>query len=261
MKEYRNIIEIDKERCNGCGQCVLDCAEGAIAIIDGKATVVSESYCDGLGACLSGCPQNALTIVRREAPPFDEEAALRHVARQKEQAAASGTSCTCSSEAPAPERLGCGCSGTVVQEFAPHPLREITSRQEKAEAPGGMAVFTEARRTWPVKLRLVPPTAPFLKGADLLLAADCAPAASSRFHELAAGRVVLIACPKFEDNGELRERLSALFAAAHPASVTVMRMEVPCCRGLASVCREVAEAHAVPVREVIVGRDGSPTAS
>ena len=242
MKEYRKIIQIDRERCNGCGQCVLDCAEGAIAIIDGKATVVSDSYCDGLGACLSGCPQNALTIVRREADSFDEEAAMRHVARLKEAAA--------SAAAPAGHgRLGCGCAGSVVQEFAP-----------RREAAGSMAAgqFSEARRTWPVKLRLVPPSAPFLKGADIVLAADCAPAASSRFHAIASGKSVLIACPKFEDNQELRERLTALFAAAQPASVTVIRMEVPCCRGLAAVCHEAAAACGAvfPLEAIVMGRDG-----
>ena len=244
MKEYRNIIEIDRERCNGCGQCVLDCAEGAIAIIDGKATVVSDSYCDGLGACLSGCPQNALAIVRREAVPFDEEAAMRHVARQKEERRQQLFQPLGKHEPHG--TLGCGCSGATVQEFAPRKRQE-----SKAAGPVG-----ERRQTWPVKLRLVPPSAPFLKGADILLAADCSAPASARFCEIASGKVVLIACPKFEDNQEMRARLVALFTEARPASVTVLRMEVPCCRGIAAVCHEAAEECGISVRELFMGRRG-----
>ena len=244
MKEYRNIIEIDRERCNGCGQCVLDCAEGAIAIIDGKATVVSDSYCDGLGACLSGCPQNALAIVRREAVPFDEEAAMRHVARQKEERRQQLFQPLGKHEPHG--TLGCGCSGATVQEFAPRKRQE-----SKAAGPVG-----ERRQTWPVKLRLVPPSAPFLKGADILLAADCSAPASARFCEIASGKVVLIACTKFEDNQEMRARLVALFTEARPASVTVLRMEVPCCRGIAAVCHEAAEECGISVRELVMGRNG-----
>ena len=244
MKEYRNIIEIDRERCNGCGQCVLDCAEGAIAIIDGKATVVSDSYCDGLGACLSGCPQNALAIVRREAVPFDEEAAMRHVARQKEERRQQLFQPLGKHEPHG--TLGCGCSGATVQEFAPRKRQE-----SKAAGPVG-----ERRQTWPVKLRLVPPSAPFLKGADILLAADCSAPASARFCEIASGKVVLIACPKFEDNQEMRARLVALVTEARPASVTVLRMEVPCCRGIAAVCHEAAELCDISVRELVMGRNG-----
>lgn len=244
MKEYRNIIEIDRDRCNGCGQCVLDCAEGAIAIIDGKAAVVSDSYCDGLGACLSGCPQNALAIVRREAAPFDEEAAMRHVARQKEARRQQLFQPLGKQEPHG--TLGCGCSGTTVHEFAPR-------KPQGNEAAGPVG---ERRQTWPVKLRLVPPSAPFLKGADILLAADCSAPASARFHEIASGKVVLIACPKFEDNQEMRARLVALFTEARPSSVTALRMEVPCCRGIAAVCREAAGECGIPVHELVMGRDG-----
>ena len=241
MKLFRNIIEIDRDRCNGCGQCVLDCAEGAIAIIDGKATVVSDSYCDGLGACLSGCPQGALSIVQREAAPFDEEAALRHAASSRTEA-----------RADAPK----GCPGSAVRTFPErHSGNASGNTPAFGTAPGAPDPFAGAR-SWPVKLRLAPPSAPFLRNADLLVAADCSAAASPRFHELAAGKVVLIACPKFEEG--VRERLTELCRVARPASLTVLRMEVPCCRGLVAACRDAASdcGDAFPVHERIMGCDG-----
>ena len=291
MKTFRNILEIDRDRCNGCGRCVLDCAEGAIAIIDGKAAVVSDSYCDGLGACLSGCPQGALSIVRREAAPFDEEAALRHAA---------------SSRAEARPDASKGCPGSAVRTFPGQPSGNVSGNDPAsgavpafgdspasgpmttcddssnasfgvssapgratgrpsglnfgaapASGPGALAsgLFAGAR-SWPVKLRLAPPSAPFLRNADLLVAADCSAAASPRFHELAAGKVVLIACPKFEEG--VRERLTELCRVARPASLTVLRMEVPCCRGLVAACRDAASdcGDAFPVHERIMGCDG-----
>ena len=291
MKTFRNIIEIDRDRCNGCGRCVLDCAEGAIAIIDGKAAVVSDSYCDGLGACLSGCPQGALSIVRREAAPFDEEAALRHAASSRAEA-----------RPDAPK----GCPGSAVRTFPGRPSGNVSGNDPAsgavpafgvspasgpmttcddssnasfgvspapgratgrpfgrnfgaapASGPGALAsgLFAGAR-SWPVKLRLAPPSAPFLRNADLLVAADCSAAASPRFHELAAGKVVLIACPKFEEG--VRERLTELCRVARPASLTVLRMEVPCCRGLVAACRDAASdcGDAFSVHERIMGCDG-----
>ena len=291
MKTFRNIIEIDRDRCNGCGRCVLDCAEGAIAIIDGKAAVVSDSYCDGLGACLSGCPQGALSIVRREAAPFDEEAALRHAASSRAEArpdAPKGCpgsavrtfpgqpSGTVSGHDPAsgavPAFGGSPASGPMTKcddspnasfGVSPAPGR-ATGRPSglnfgaaPASGPGALAsgLFAGAR-SWPVKLRLAPPSAPFLRNADLLVAADCSAAASPRFHELAAGKVVLIACPKFEEG--VRERLTELCRVARPASLTVLRMEVPCCRGLVAACRDAASdcGDAFPVHERIMGCDG-----
>ncbi len=264
-REVRNIIKIDRDLCTGCGQCVLDCAEGAIAIVDGKATVVSESYCDGLGACLSGCPQDALTIEQREADPFDEEAAMAHVARTKEKV---GSSCPGSAafEAgraePAKAEPGFvfpmqgafaakphGCPGSAVRDFgAGEP-----NMPQAASAGQGMR-----RLTWPVKLRLVPPQAPFLANAHILLAADCAPAASALFHQEAHGRVVLIACPKFEDGDAMKDKLVSLLRCAQPASVTVIRMEVPCCRGIAAICREACADCGMEDRfaEKVFGCDG-----
>ncbi len=264
-REVRNIIKIDRDLCTGCGQCVLDCAEGAIAIVDGKATVVSESYCDGLGACLSGCPQDALTIEQREADPFDEEAAMAHVARTKGKDSASCPGSTASearpSAAPGQGQPGFvfpmqgaagklhGCPGSAVRDFA----SQGPGMAQAQSAGQGMR-----RLTWPVKLRLVPPQAPFLANAHILLAADCAPAASTLFHQEAHGKVVLIACPKFEDGEAIKDKLVSILRCAKPASVTVIRMEVPCCRGIAAICREACAACGMEdrVTEKVFGCDG-----
>lgn len=209
----RKIIEIDEERCNGCGQCVLDCAEGAIAIVDGKAKVIADHFCDGLGACLQGCPQDALHIVEREADPFDPAAVEAHLHAKGMPAAPHASSLPGAALPP----LACGCPGSAARSFAEGP------------AGGGH---------WPVKLRLVPAHAPFLDNAHLLLAADCAPAVFPGFHTLAQGKVVLTLCPKFEDNAAMLQKLADICANRHPQSLTALRMEVPCCKGLESMARE-----------------------
>lgn len=266
-KRIRDIIEINEELCNGCGQCILDCAEGAIALVDGKARVIADKYCDGLGVCLSGCPTGALRIIRREADAYDEEAVEKHLAGQgrtlhKEHGGHdAGQSCGSSPEGT----LGQGCKGTMPQIFAP-----LTGTAAGASGSGGCPGSVagklaggggQANTHWPLKLRLMPLAAPFLRGADILLAADCAAFAAPDFHRLKEGRVVLIACPKFEGMEALAERLEAVFRLSKPASCTVARMEVPCCQGLIRACRAAAKASGenVPVRELVITRRGETT--
>jgi len=212
----RQIIRIDEDKCTGCGQCVPACAEGALKIVGGKARLVGEIYCDGLGACLGECPEGALAIEEREAAPFDEEAVARHLARRGTDAA-----------------LPCGCPGTSVRTFTAEatPTREASTASHLSH--------------WPVQLRLVPPGAPFLRGAEILVCADCVPVAMPDFHAHLAGRVVLVGCPKLDDLDHYRDKLRAIFAEARPKSIVVLRMEVPCCSGLAHVVEEARQA-AVP---------------
>jgi ferredoxin len=261
----RKIVEIDEELCDGCGQCILSCAEGAIEIVDGKARIKAERYCDGLGACLGECPQGALKVIEREADPFDEEAVHAMLARDKAR----------TEEAPAREPrhapLGCGCPGSAMTTFAPR------SGARKAAAAGGCACMggpepegeaqdrPESELThWPVQIRLVPPHAPFLKNADLLIAADCAPVACATFHsEFLRGRVVMIGCPKFDDAQEYVKKLADVFRQARPRSVTVLRMEVPCCSGLSAIVAEAARLAGTdtPVDNVVVTRQGETVRS
>ncbi|MCK8600431.1 ATP-binding protein [Desulfoferrobacter suflitae] len=235
----RKIVEINEELCDGCGQCVLSCAEGAIEVIDGKARIVKDSYCDGLGACLGECPQGALTIIEREAEEFDPEAVEEYL-KEKEQRQKAA-------ESPMP----CGCPSSQIQMF------EASCKQadEPARHTGGRSALSH----WPVQIRLVPAKAPFLRGAHLLVAADCAPVAYPNFHrDFVEGRVVLLGCPKFDDAREYVEKFAEIFRIANVQSVTVLDMEVPCCSALPAIVQKGMEASAksIPMEEVTVSVRG-----
>ncbi len=238
MKVRRKIIEIDEELCNGCGQCVPACAEGALEIVDGKARVIGEQYCDGLGACLGECPTGALKIVEREAEDFDERAVEELLARKKKK-----------EESPA---MACGCPSNQVQVFAAPAA--AAGRISTPSGPTGSALTH-----WPVQIRLVPPTAPYLRGADLLVAADCTAVAHPNFHQdLLAGKVVMMGCPKFDDRQVYVEKFAQIFATADLKSVTLAIMEVPCCAGMRGiVCEAIKQAGSdLQPRLVVVGARG-----
>ena len=241
MKIMRKIIEIDESLCNGCGQCVPSCAEGALQIVDGKARMLAEKYCDGLGACLGECPTGALRIIEREAEDFDEEAVeelLSHRAEGKNR--------------PAPPAGG--CPSARLQTFVP------TTPCQSANVPVQLGAGSgSALSHWPVQIRLVPPTAPFLKGADLLIAADCVPVAYPEFHrDLLTGKVVMLGCPKFDEAESAIQKFSEIFATAGIKSITMAIMEVPCCANMRHIVSQALSrsGQAIPVQEVVISARG-----
>ena len=222
----RQIIRIDQEKCNGCGLCVTACHEGAIAMIGGKAYLAREHYCDGLGDCLPGCPTGAITFETREAPASDEAAVLK----AKAEKAAAHT----------------GCPGT-----------RMRTRTPEAPAPEGHC--PSQLRQWPVQLKLVPTTAPWLDNAHVLVAADCTAYAYGDFHrDFLRGKTLLIGCPKL-DAGDYTEKLTAIFQNNAIRSVTVLRMEVPCCGGLQRAVENALSACGkdIPCQTKIITTDGS----
>ncbi len=271
----RRIVRIDEEKCDGCGECVTACAEGAIELVDGKARLVSEVYCDGLGACLGDCPQGAITIEEREAADFDEvavAASLQEIGRPGAAAVSSGTDVPGAGGAVFPWESaraalhaaghgvghgGGGCPGSAMRTFdGPRPF-EVSAGGAAGAAPAGER-HSELRH-WPVQIMLVPPHAPFLKGADLLVCADCVPFALPGFHgRYLAGRAVLVGCPKLDDLDYYREKLRQIVALARPSRVTVLRMEVPCCGGIADAAVEAvrSEAPSTPVEVHTIGVRG-----
>lgn len=199
----RKIIKIDESKCTGCGDCVPNCAEGALQIVNGKARLVSEVFCDGLGACLGHCPEDAITIEEREAKTFDASS----------------------------------CPGSKVMDFK----------------------GTSELRQWPVQLKLVPPFAPYLKNADLLIAADCVPFAYANFHlELLKGKVILIGCPKLDDSEFYVEKITQVLKENNIKSITCAHMEVPCCFGFVSVIKQAISASGkdIPFKEITIGIKG-----
>jgi Pyruvate/2-oxoacid:ferredoxin oxidoreductase delta subunit len=241
MKIKRKIIRIDEEKCNGCGLCVPACAEGAIRITDGKARLVAEKYCDGLGACLGECPQDALTIVEADADAFDIEAVEAQVKALKPSPVA---------DAPV---MPCGCPSALIQVF---PSANACAKAELSVAQESPA---SALSHWPVQIRLIPTTAPFLKNADLLVAADCTPVAYAGFHrDFLAGKVVLMGCPKFDDIAAYEEKFTQIFRQNPIRSVTVLAMEVPCCQGLPAIIRKAMaqSGREIPLNVVVVSLRG-----
>ena len=212
----RNIVKIDEEKCDGCGECVHACAEGAIKIVNGKAKLISEVYCDGLGACIGPCPQDAITVEQRESAEFDEEATKKHLAQQ---------------ESPEPQGEFV-CPGVATQNIR----QKSTPAQAETDVPSQLA-------NWPIQLMLIPPQAPYLEEADLLLAADCVAFAMGNFHNnLLKDRVVIIACPKLDNAEFYIKKLSEIIKINNLKSLKVVHMEVPCCFGLTHITQEAIAA-------------------
>ena len=211
----RNIVQIDEKKCNGCGLCIPNCAEGALQIVDGKARLVKDVYCDGLGACLGKCPQDAITIIQREAKEFDKEAAEEHMKKQQ----------------PASHMA---CPSTKPAQFESEQKEEVAlNRLERMQS---------RISNWPYQLKLLPPNAPFFENADLLIAADCVPFAYADFHEdMLKNRILAIGCPKLDDVSLYRNKLAAIFRESNIRSITVVNMEVPCCFGLKRIVQEAME--------------------
>ena len=225
----RRIINIDEERCNGCGACAAACHEGAIAMVAGKAKLMRDDYCDGLGDCLPACPTGAISFVEREAAAYDEAAVLAAKAKKE-------------------EKLPCGCPGAAVKTIR---------RQEAAETE---AVTPRQSRLshWPVQIKLVPVSAPWLNGAKLLIAADCTAYAYGNFHQdFIKDRVTLVGCPKL-DSVDYSEKLTDILRDNDIRSVTVVRMEVPCCGGLEHAVKKAlaSSGKMIPWNVVTIATDG-----
>jgi NAD-dependent dihydropyrimidine dehydrogenase PreA subunit len=244
----RDIVSIDEERCDGCGDCITACAEGAIALVNGKARLVSEIYCDGLGACLGHCPQGAITVERREAAGFDENAVAEHLGRQRPSVPRPLLGLPVAHTVPE----GAGCPGSRVSTFSERPSLSSVGWNGEARP--------SALRHWPVQLHLVPPTAPFFTGADVLLAADCVAYAVGGFHErFLSGRALAIACPKLDGQQEIYvEKLRIMAEQGGVKSFEVMVMEVPCCTGLVRLVQTAlnASTRRVPATVTVVGTGG-----
>lgn len=225
----RKIIEINQEKCNGCGLCAEACHEGAIGMVDGKAKLLRDDYCDGLGDCLPACPTGAITFVEREAAAYDEAAVAAN--KKKSQ----------------PETLACGCPGTQSKKLV---------REETVSEPAA-AVSTQLNQ-WPVQIKLVPVQAPYFENAHLLIAADCTAYAYGNFHsQFMKGKITLVGCPKL-DEGDYTEKLTEIIRANNIKSVTVARMEVPCCGGIEMAVKNALQASGkfLPWQVVTISTDG-----
>ena len=242
MKIMRKIIKINEELCNGCGLCVPDCAEGSLQIIDGKARLVADKLCDGLGACLGSCPTGALQVIEREAEDFSEEAVEEFLAQKKKHETAQ----------TAPKASG--CPSARLQIFAQQTPCQMANKPSLAVTGG-----TSALSHWPIQIRLVPPTAPFLQNADLLVAADCTAVSAPNFQtDFLTGKVVMMGCPKFDDAQSYVQRFAEIIATCNLHSLTILIMEVPCCGSMVGIIKQAMEqaGKSVPVEQITLSTRG-----
>ena len=226
----RKIIKIDRDKCIGCGACADACHEGAIEMINGKAVLTREDYCDGLGDCLPACPTDAISFEEREAPAYDESAVLAAKAKK------------------APQKLPCGCPGTNSKAI----------KRDHVPSSSPVSHIETALVQWPVQIKLAPINAPYFDGANLLIAADCSAYAYGNFHrEFIKNHITLIGCPKL-DEGDYADKLTAIIANNNIKSVTVTRMEVPCCGGIENAVKRALKASGkfIPWRIVTISTDG-----
>lgn len=248
----RKIVNIDKDKCNGCGLCISACHEGAIELVDGKAELVSESYCDGLGNCLPECPTGAIQIIEKEAGAFDDEAVRQRMAQKA------------AAPQPAEEhKMPCGCPGTMAKRInkshsgnscSSAPASNAANQSEISQVRSGSEL-----RQWPVQLKLVNPTADYFNGANLLVAADCVAYAYADFHrDFIKDHITVIGCPKLDDNTYYADKLTEILARNDIKSITVVRMIVPCCGGIVNAVKSamLRSGKIVPYREVTISTEG-----
>ena len=244
----RRVIEIDRDKCNGCGACAAACQEGAIGMVDGKAALLRDDYCDGLGNCLPHCPTNAITFVEREAAAFDEKAvAAAQLAKKAEALIGSAPVTRSGCSGSAPLNLG-GCPSSQAAEL----------RENPADAPMQSAAVSRLMQ-WPIQIKLLPVQAPFYRGARLLIAADCTAFSRADFHErFMKGHITMIGCPKL-DEGDYAEKLTEIIRLNEIREVTIVRMEVPCCGGLQRAAETALRESGkfLPWQVVTLGRDGT----
>jgi NAD-dependent dihydropyrimidine dehydrogenase PreA subunit len=248
----RKVITIAEEKCNGCGACIPSCPEGALQIVDGKARLVKESFCDGLGACLGDCPQGALIIEEKETQAYDEEGVIAHIRKTSPELLERHLTHLSDHAGELP-------SLHSHAGIAASPSAQVQQRQEREEETGERAPVRSQLRQWPIQLHLIPPDAPYLHGADLVLVADCVPFAYANFHaDFLKGKAIAIGCPKLDDIDAYIDKVTQILAHADLRSLTVVHMEVPCCYGLVQIARWALKRSGkdIPLEDVVVAIDG-----
>jgi len=258
MKQQRKIIQIDEDLCNGCGNCITACAEGALQLVNGKAKLVKEQFCDGLGDCLGDCPTGALKITEAEVPEFDQDEVKKHLLKTQGEEAVrrmeAAAKAHAARSAPGHPPAG-GCPGTRMRMGNP-------DAGQSNPALGGLtgSAIKSDLQQWPVQIHLVQPGAPFFKNKELVVLSTCAPVASADVHwKFIRGRSVAVGCPKLDDTDGYAEKLGAILSDPSIPGVLVVRMEVPCCGGLSMIVRKAVELSGrsdLTAQEVTVGLDG-----